>query len=116
MEQCALGMGWCTLGFTRIQPHFIEFTFWFRIYENEIAYVERLLEEDIRNNSAWNQRFYIVTSFPANENLANGERSMEESADTSILSREILQREVNFTLNAIKRVARNESSWNYLRG
>ena len=32
------------------------------------------------------------------------------------LSGEILGRELEYTLNAIKKVTRNESAWNYLRG
>ena len=29
-------------------------------WEEELAYVEELLQEDLRNNSAWNQRFYVL--------------------------------------------------------
>ena len=29
-------------------------------WEDELAYVEELLQEDLRNNSAWNQRFYVL--------------------------------------------------------
>ena len=31
-------------------------------WEEELAYVEELLQEDLRNNSAWNQRFYVLQS------------------------------------------------------
>ena len=31
------------------------------LYQDELGYVDRLLEEDIRNNSAWNQRFFVVS-------------------------------------------------------
>jgi hypothetical protein len=31
-------------------------------WEAELAYVEELLQQDLRNNSAWNQRFYVLQS------------------------------------------------------
>lgn len=30
------------------------------VWEGEIKYVEELLKEDLRNNSAWNHRFFVV--------------------------------------------------------
>lgn len=86
----------------------------FNAYEDELNYVERLLEEDIRNNSAWNQRFFIVTTFPIKE-VPPMEEKLNKRSNIR-LSGEILERELNFTLNAIKKVTRNESAWNYLRG
>ena len=35
--------------------------FFLRLFDQELEYVERLLEEDIRNNSAWNQRFFVIS-------------------------------------------------------
>jgi protein farnesyltransferase/geranylgeranyltransferase type-1 subunit alpha len=29
-------------------------------WQQELQYVTRLLAEDVRNNSAWNQRFFIL--------------------------------------------------------
>ena len=87
----------------------------FSAYENELEYIERLLQEDIRNNSAWNQRFFIVTTFLINE---GSKESAEQSSTISrpIISGIILDRELQFTFTAIKKVSRNESAWNYLRG
>jgi len=87
----------------------------FNAYENELEYIERLLQEDIRNNSAWNQRFFIVTTFHINE---GSKESAEQSSTISrpIISGIILDRELQFTFTAIKKVSRNESAWNYLRG
>ena len=88
------------------------------MYEKEIAFLERLLQEDIRNNSAWNQRFYVVTSFPTEDEVFTNGGFMEEQGDSvpALLSGKVLDREVAFTLKAIKKVTRNESAWNYLRG
>ena len=69
-----------------------------RLFQNELEYVERLLEEDIRNNSAWNQRFFVLSN--TNERIEG----------------EILQRELEFAMDAITLVPGNESSWNYLNG
>ena len=71
-----------------------------RLFDGEIDYVERLLAEDIRNNSAWNQRFFVL----------------EQTAPEGQIKGQILQREYEYTTNAIKKVPNNESSWNYLRG
>jgi protein farnesyltransferase/geranylgeranyltransferase type-1 subunit alpha len=31
-----------------------------KVWDQELEYVEKLLREDIRNNSAWNQRFFVA--------------------------------------------------------
>ena len=87
----------------------------FNTYENELEYIERLLQEDIRNNSAWNQRFFIVTTFHTKE-YSNKDKESECIISRPIISGNILERELEFTLTSIKKVSRNESSWNYLRG
>lgn len=60
-------------------------------------YVETLINEDVRNNSAWNQRYFVVSN-------------------TTGFTDAIIDREVSFALSKIKFVKNNESSWNYLRG
>ena len=69
----------------------------------------RLLEDDIRNNSAWNQRFFVISS-PRNEQLKSS------GGGDSVLSGKLLEDEIDFTLRAISGVPGNESAWNYLRG
>nr|SVE74272.1 EOG090X08PK [Daphnia barbata] len=69
----------------------------FKLFDNELEFVERLLEDDIRNNSAWNQRYFVVKQ-------------------TSGFTEEIINRELSFTVNSIKKLCNNESAWNYLRG
>ena len=45
----------------------------FNLWEGELEYIEQLLKEDVRNNSAWNQvlQSYLVNSpsFLYNENM-----------------------------------------------
>lgn len=66
------------------------------LYDDELAYVDRLIAEDIRNNSAWNQRFFVLKHFG--------------------FTNEVLERELLYTTTRIKRVPNNESAWNFLRG
>lgn len=66
------------------------------LFEKELEYVDKLLSLDIRNNSAWNQRFFVL------ERLG--------------FTAETLQRELQYTMNRIRLIKNNESSWNFLRG
>jgi protein farnesyltransferase/geranylgeranyltransferase type-1 subunit alpha len=67
---------------------------------SELEYVEKLLTQDIRNNSAWNHRWYLVFGRPRGEPLAN---------------KEVVLREVSFAQDIIRKAPQNESPWNYLR-
>lgn len=60
-------------------------------------YVDSLIAHDIRNNSAWNQRYFVLNH-------------------TTNFSTETLKREIDYTLDKIELVTKNESPWNYLRG
>jgi protein farnesyltransferase/geranylgeranyltransferase type-1 subunit alpha len=66
------------------------------LFDDELIYVDRLIAEDIRNNSAWNQRYFVLkhTGFTP----------------------DVLQRELHYVMNRIRVVKNNESSWNFLRG
>ena len=79
------------------------------LFDNELNFIESLLSTDIRNNSAWNQRFFVVTS-PKNSSLKpNGGGDL-------VLSGQVLDDEIKFVFEAILSVPGNESAWNYLRG
>jgi protein farnesyltransferase/geranylgeranyltransferase type-1 subunit alpha len=54
------------------------------------------LSADVRNNSAWNQRFFVLKHIG--------------------LTPEIVQRELHYAMNRIRLIKNNESSWNFLRG
>ncbi|KAK9159508.1 hypothetical protein Syun_005849 [Stephania yunnanensis] len=68
-------------------------------WENELDYCDELLEEDIFNNSAWNQRYFVVTRSP----LLGGLEAVREA-------------EVKYAVKAILSNPGNESPWRYLRG
>ncbi|CAF3581940.1 unnamed protein product, partial [Rotaria sp. Silwood2] len=52
---------------------------------------------DIRNNSAWNQRYFVI-------------------AHTTGFKDDIIERELDYVEKRIESCPDNESSWNYLRG
>lgn len=69
----------------------------FSLFDTELEYVDKLLNEDLRNNSAWNQRYFVITH-------------------TSGFSPKVIQDEIDYTIQAILKVKKNESAWNYFRG
>ena len=50
----------------------------------------------MRNNSAWNQRFFVLKHLG--------------------LTPEAVQREIHYAMNRIRLIKNNESSWNFLKG
>lgn len=68
-------------------------------WEDELDYCHHLLEEDVFNNSAWNQRYFVITRSP----FLGGLEAVREL-------------EVRYTVNAILMYPENESPWRYLRG
>ncbi|KAM6230473.1 LOW QUALITY PROTEIN: protein farnesyltransferase/geranylgeranyltransferase type-1 subunit alpha-like [Porphyrio hochstetteri] len=70
----------------------------FKLWDNELEYVDELLKEDVRNNSVWSQRYFVISNTTGYDDPA------------------VLDREVQYTLDMITAVPRNESAWNYLKG
>lgn len=66
-------------------------------WDGELEYVEKLVDDDIRNNSAWNHRFYVIQR-------------------TTGFSEEVIQAETEFAIKMINLAPNNESAWNYLLG
>ncbi|KFY52185.1 hypothetical protein V497_08614 [Pseudogymnoascus sp. VKM F-4516 (FW-969)] len=78
---------------------------------SELGAVEKLIEEDVRNNSAWSHRFFIVFSDPGHST----EGSKATEVDPKVPA-EILDREIRVAENAIYLAPQNQSPWNFLRG
>jgi protein farnesyltransferase/geranylgeranyltransferase type-1 subunit alpha len=78
---------------------------------NELESLEKRVEEDVRNNSAWSQRFFLVFSDPAY--TTPGARATEK--DDKIPA-DIIEREIKYAQDAIRKAPQNQSPWNYLRG
>jgi protein farnesyltransferase/geranylgeranyltransferase type-1 subunit alpha len=36
----------------------------FNLWDQELSFTDRLIQEDIRNNSAWNQRYFAIHHHP----------------------------------------------------
>ncbi|XP_071712994.1 protein farnesyltransferase/geranylgeranyltransferase type-1 subunit alpha [Rutidosis leptorrhynchoides] len=68
-------------------------------WEHELAYCDELLKDDIFNNSAWNQRYFVITRHPGLEGIDVTRES-----------------EVKYAVKAILTRPENESPWRYLRG
>ncbi|KAJ3322164.1 hypothetical protein HDU76_013939 [Blyttiomyces sp. JEL0837] len=75
----------------------------FNLWDTELQDMDLHLSRDIRNNSAWNHRFYCVKH--------QLEQSQQQQSNEDIISSEI-----NYTLSKILVAPNNESAWNYLRG
>ncbi|KAH9932904.1 protein prenylyltransferase [Fomitopsis serialis] len=63
------------------------------LWAGERAWIEALLEKDVRNNSAWHHRFFVVWASGA-----------------------VCRRELAFAKEKIALAPNNASAWNYLRG
>ncbi|CZR57915.1 related to geranylgeranyltransferase type I alpha subunit (RAM2) [Phialocephala subalpina] len=79
--------------------------------KGEIEDCERLLREDVRNNSAWAHRFFVVFSNP--RYCTEGSKATEFDGG---IPDEILDREIEFSKAACFEAPQNQSPWNYLRG
>ncbi|CZT47509.1 related to geranylgeranyltransferase type I alpha subunit (RAM2) [Rhynchosporium secalis] len=79
--------------------------------QKEIESIETLLRSDIKNNSAWSHRFFVVFSDPK----ISTPGSLATERDFNIPS-EIIDREIEFAKSATFDAPQNQSPWNYLRG
>ena len=68
------------------------------LWEFELADMTRLIDLDIRNNSSWNERYFIMKNRLEQFNQSH------------------LESEIQFCMEKIRLAPNNESSWNYLGG
>lgn len=75
---------------------------------DEWAYVKLMIEEDVRNNSAWNHRWY----------LCFGQYVEEEQKEdgVKVVDEDVVDREMKYAMEKVDLAPTNESPWNYLRG
>ncbi|KAI7120482.1 hypothetical protein KC352_g33104, partial [Hortaea werneckii] len=71
-------------------------------------FTERMLQRDIRNNSAWNHRWFVVNGREEKANAGDGKPGVSDP--------DIRAREIKFAQDAIAKTPQNQSPWNYLRG
>ncbi|ESK86396.1 farnesyltransferase geranylgeranyltransferase type i alpha subunit [Moniliophthora roreri MCA 2997] len=72
------------------------------LWEEELDFVDTMLNQDIRNNSVWHHRFFVV--------FESGIREGEEDRER------VLKRELIYVKQNISLAPNNPSAWNYLRG
>jgi len=65
-------------------------------FEKELDFVNQLIDEDVRNNSAWSHRYFVISSQP--------------------ITKEVIDSEIKYTWSMISKAYSNESPWSYLRG
>ncbi len=82
------------------------------IWDGELPYVQELLEDDLRNNSAWANRFFTL--------FGSGRAAAGATSATSAPSTEaeaaVISQEVDWTLGKLDIAPNNSSAWSYLRG
>ncbi|KAJ1924669.1 hypothetical protein IWQ60_005044 [Tieghemiomyces parasiticus] len=71
----------------------------FNQWDSELPYVAQLIDEDVRNNSAWNQRYFVLTR-----------------GSTQDLDRDTLRREIDYCLEKMALAPNNECPFAYCRG
>ncbi|KAH9904740.1 protein prenylyltransferase [Xylariomycetidae sp. FL2044] len=77
----------------------------------ELANVEDLIRDDVRNNSAWSHRFFLVFSDPSRTTPD----AHATEADPKVPA-QIVDRELAYAQAKIELAPQNQSPWNYLRG
>jgi protein farnesyltransferase/geranylgeranyltransferase type-1 subunit alpha len=73
----------------------------FGSWSRELAFVDTELNKDVRNNSAWNERWIALSHL---------------HGPVSSWSIDLRREELHYSQAAIARAPNNESAWNYVRG
>ncbi|GIL49286.1 hypothetical protein Vafri_5417 [Volvox africanus] len=69
-------------------------------WQAELAFAEEFIRRDVRNNSAWNQRMFVLKHMPSS--------GRDDAA--------WLRSELSYVAEAIRHAPRNEAPWRYLTG
>ncbi|GMF01823.1 unnamed protein product [[Candida] boidinii] len=81
----------------------------FELYNStiELDFTLQRIKEDVRNNSAWNHRFFVRFGNALKENASNELKQVDQS---------IIDEELELLKLLIESSPQNPSSWNYLSG
>lgn len=77
----------------------------------ELAATQSFIEDDVRNNSAWSHRFFLVFSDPA----ASTPGAHATEHDPAVPA-ETVDREIRYAQEKAAVAPQNQSPWSYLRG
>jgi hypothetical protein len=92
------------------------------VWDPELRYCEERLREDVRNNSAWAQRMFVLLKGGGGRALGGGGGGGGGGlgggapSPRRVLPAAVVEREVSFVADALLRAPRNESAWSYLWG
>ncbi|KAH8664045.1 hypothetical protein BX600DRAFT_436614 [Xylariales sp. PMI_506] len=79
--------------------------------DGELESLDYLIKQDVRNNSAWSHRFFIVFSNPAYTT-----KDSHATEHDPAVPADIIDREIEYAKEKIKLAPQNQSPWNYLKG
>lgn len=82
------------------------------LWNGEIEYIDSLLQKDVRNNSAWNHRWF--TNF-ARYGITGPSSSLSLPSETLAKLEKTFKYELAYTKASLANVPNNASGWNYLR-
>ncbi|TFB04098.1 Protein farnesyltransferase/geranylgeranyltransferase type-1 subunit alpha [Trichoderma ghanense] len=77
----------------------------------ELATTQSMIEDDLRNNSAWSHRFFIVFSDPSVSTPGSAPTEHDPKVPDAIIDRE-----TQYAKDKILLAPQNQSAWHYLRG
>jgi len=71
----------------------------FNLWDGELVFIDHMLASDLRNNSAWNQRFFVISK-----------------TVPDIHSLDVIQTEIDYAFKYIRKAPNNQSPWTYVKG
>ena len=86
------------------------------LWDGELAFAEGMLEDDVRNNSAWNQRFFVLTRRAESGLSAGAAGGSSDGASILPAFAALADEELRVVREALHRAPDNASAWTYLRG
>ncbi|KND91984.1 Protein farnesyltransferase/geranylgeranyltransferase type-1 subunit alpha [Tolypocladium ophioglossoides CBS 100239] len=78
---------------------------------SELGATQSMIEDDVRNNSAWSHRFFVVFSDPTVSTA-----DLPPTAHDPKVPDATIDREVAYAKDKMVLAPQNQSGWNYLRG
>ncbi len=85
------------------------------LWDEELAFTEAVLADDVRNNSAWNQRFFILTR-GGPQQPAQADAGLADGTEPPPSPPVVIDAELSYVAAALHRAPDNASAWAYLRG
>ncbi|KAJ1918397.1 CAAX geranylgeranyltransferase alpha subunit [Mycoemilia scoparia] len=72
----------------------------YALWTQELQFVESRINNDVRNNSAWNQRYFVLTK-------GQGDAKLDS---------DVIEKEIEYSIDKIRLAPSNESPWSYICG